>query len=77
MLDVKNNFRGKYQNTQCRMCRDSIETQEHILEECKQLHPTEDTKVRKQDIFRENTDINRGIARKIEYIMEILENTDV
>ena len=79
MLDVKNNFRGKYQNTQCRMCRDSIETQEHVLEECKQLHPTEDTKVRKPDIFSENTesDINREIARKIEYIMEILENTDV
>ena len=36
MLDIKANFKNKYQQQKCRMCNEPIETQEHILDTCPQ-----------------------------------------
>ncbi len=69
MIDVKNNFRGKYQNTLCRLCNKSIETQEHILEECGKIQKSEETKVRKNDLFNKTIDELRETSRKIENIL--------
>lgn len=44
MLDVKNNFRGKYPDTERRMCKREIETQKHILEECSAMHTSDESK---------------------------------
>ena len=38
MLDVKNNFRNKNNDTLCRACGDVEETQTHVLEECRAIH---------------------------------------
>ena len=73
MLDVKNNFRGKYQNTICRACKESNETQEHILEECAKIHENEETKVRKSDLFNKEIMELRDTAKKIEKIIETLD----
>ena len=45
MLDIKANFKNKYQQLKCRMCNEPIEAQEHILETCPGLHTTNKTKV--------------------------------
>jgi hypothetical protein len=77
MLDVKNNFRGKHQNNVCRGCGNQNETQEHILEECNQIHPNEDCKVKKEEIFDEAPQKLKEIAKKINSTMEKLKQTSV
>ena len=54
MLDIKNNFRGKYNNITCRGCGEVNETQEHVLNECKSIHQNENTRVEQKDIFSNN-----------------------
>ena len=69
MLDIKNNFRNKYPNTQCRACNDSIETQEHVLEECPAIHTEENSKVTKEEIAQEDSESLKDVCRKIEAAM--------
>ena len=73
MLDVKNNFRNKYKDTLCRQCNQHLETQEHVLEECKSLHPNEANKVRKSDLFSVNVNCLKVTVSKIETTLEKLE----
>ena len=56
MLDVKNNFRGKHNDNICRGCGITEETQEHVLNECTGIHNNQESKVRLQEIFDENTE---------------------
>ena len=65
----KNNFRNKYPNTQCRACNDSIETQEHVLEECPAIHTEENSKVTKEEIAQEDSESLKDVCRKIEAAM--------
>ena len=53
MLDVKANYKNKYQDLQCRLCGKEDETQEHVLAKCEK---TEQTKhqVHTEDIFTED-----------------------
>ena len=71
MLDVKNNFRNKYKDTECRLCRVEKETQEHILMECSKLHQDESTKVNLDDIFSPN--VTAETANKLMEIQETLD----
>ena len=73
MLDIKNNFRGKYQGIKCRGCGMADETQEHVLEECIKLHENNENKVTKEEIFSDNPDQNTKTAEKIQYIMKQIE----
>ena len=70
MIEVKNNFRNKYNDQSCRACGETVETQEHVLESCPAIHLTEDTKVRHQDLFQGTSDELKGTARKIRNILE-------
>jgi Zn finger protein HypA/HybF involved in hydrogenase expression len=54
MLDVKNNYRDKYNDTKCRKCDAETETQEHILEECPGIHKDNSTKVKEMTYFKTN-----------------------
>ena len=69
MIDVKNNFRNKYPDVICRACRTEPETQEHVLESCDVLHTSETTKVRKSEVFLEDTDALKITAKKIRDIL--------
>ena len=51
MLDIKNNFRGKYENLTCGACKNAPETQQHILEECPNIHINDEYIVKKDDVF--------------------------
>ncbi len=74
MLDIKNNYRGKYTNITCRKCKKEVETQEHILQECEEGDAVP-INVQNWEIFSSNTVILKNAARKISNIMESLEKT--
>ena len=54
MLDVKNNYRGKYENNICRMCGVEEETQDHVLNTCKIIHECETLRTPTSDLFENN-----------------------
>ena len=72
MLDVKENFRGKYNQPTCRLCNEHLETQEHILEHCTKIHTHENDMITPTKIFDENTENLKTIAQKIRTIMNQL-----
>jgi len=76
MLDIKNNFRNKYPSLKCRRCDAADETQEHVLETCKSLHPDPSHSVKKEEIFSNNPVELRETARKIAITMEKLANPE-
>ena len=74
MLDIKNNFRGKYENLTCRACKNAPETQQHILEEYPNIHINDEYIVKKDDVFStEKTELQKT-AKKIKLIMQTLYN---
>ena len=69
MLDIKENFRGKYQHDRCRGCNAETETQDHILNICKALHIEENSKVTTAKIFTANLEVMKKYARNIGILM--------
>lgn len=71
MLDIKANYKNKYPNQTCRICRITEETQEHVLAQCS---PGDFTRQRitKKDLFDEVITNLTETAKKIEVIMEKL-----
>ncbi len=74
MIDVKNNFRGKYRDTTCRLCKEHTENQEHVLTECHNIHKDNTTKVHTNDIFEEDPTKLKETANKIYKISKILKD---
>ena len=72
MLDVKNNFRGKYKDTKCRKCTETIESQEHVLETCTGIHDDDTTKINTNDIFDSNPTNLKTTAKQLTKILEKL-----
>ena len=70
MIDIKNNFRNKYNDLICRACGETTETQEHVLEGCPAIHPTEHTKVRHQDLFSGEPEELKDTAKKIREVLD-------
>ena len=63
MLKVKCNYKNGYTDLTCRACKDEPETQNHILYECRNIHPeiptstTQPEQADNTDIFNENPDM--------------------
>ena len=71
MIKVKSNFRSHFENRRnghndikCRACNLDDETQNHIFNECKDIHRNEMLKTEENEYFSENTDIVRKAAKK-------------
>ena len=75
MLKVKANYRNMYQDMTCRLCNETEESQEHVLEECKNEIRTKLGKITTQDIFEENTEKLTATASSIRKIMELLQSS--
>ena len=75
MLDIKNNYRGKYGNNLCRACGLNEEDQKHVLEQCTSIHTTDEEKVTEEQIFEEDPQELRKTAGKIRKIMNKLEKS--
>ena len=54
MLPVKNNYRGQYKDNICRGCKAEIETQQHVLENCQNIHKNNEIKVPSSQYFTED-----------------------
>ena len=77
MIPVKNNFRNQYKDTQCRGCKAEIETQEHILTKCGQIHKDQTTIVQSEDYFSEDIETLKKAATNIQSILDMIEQSDV
>ncbi len=75
MIDVKNNYRGKYQDNICRGCGTTEETQQHVLGECTEIHKDQSTKILINEIFSEDTTKLKIIAEKIRRTEKILSES--
>ena len=73
MINVKNNFKNGSSDTNCSICDDGIETQEHIFIECKMLGDRL-TKKEYMSLFGEDDEEIASIIAKIENIMNLHEN---
>ena len=67
MLDVKNNFRGKYKDTK------NIETQEHVIETCPGIHTDPSTKITTNEIFENYTKKLKTTSTKITNILKEIQ----
>ena len=75
MLPVKMNQKNKFQkNTKCRYCKNSPETQKHIIEECEET-PWVNEEIKYKNIFQ-NEDVHalKTVANRIIRIVESIEN---
>ncbi len=75
MLPIKDNYRQKYAyDLRCRACGLQIETQNHILTECEELHKEGNTKIQMNEIFKEDTIELQETANKLIKTIEKLQN---
>ena len=81
MLPVKGNQKNEYtdKNGQthltCRLCKREDETQQHILEKCT-ARPNSEMIITKQEIFNEDVEQLKEIAKHINKILEALQETN-
>ena len=68
--DVKTNFKGKYENFECEICKDEYETQQHIIE-CKEIN-----KNRKEEkILPKYKELyKRNVKNQVSIVRHFLEN---
>ena len=75
MLKVKGNYKNGYPDLKCRFCKKVEENQKHILEDCMVLHQNQAISVPAHLLFSEDTDTLREISKKLEKIIEKLDET--
>ncbi len=77
MLKVKSDYKNKYKNhLQCRACGLAEETQNHVMQECPKLHPTNANKTTQEIIFCEDCTQLNQIAHLIQTTMNLLATYD-
>ena len=74
MIEVKCNYKAKYNNLNCRFCNLELETQTHILEDCSQINRTLHPKIKLEEIFNE-AGSPQTTAKKISQIRELLRTS--
>jgi hypothetical protein len=72
MLDIKNNYRGKYTDLKCRWCDEERETQEHIMEECPGIHKDEELKIPVEKLFLTNLEELKQQINKLKKIIQVI-----
>ena len=80
MLDIKNNFRNKYNSSlTCRLCKTCIETQTYILEECNSLdiirkqHGLDNQPIERITFCDSLGQLDRVLCRVSEYVIKIMD----
>ena len=74
MIDIKGNYKNKYPDQTCRLCKNNNETQEHVLEECR-ISVEKNLKTTMYNLSARSSTIQRKTIRKIQEIIELLKNT--
>jgi hypothetical protein len=70
MLNTKTNYKAKFDNTLCRNCGKSEETQKHILEECEKTTKDQTLTITCKDLRMQTPTMLRLTAKRIQKIME-------
>ena len=76
MLNVKNNFTGKYNDNICRGCGITEETQEHVLKSAQEYTTTKKVRYNYKKYLMKIQN-NLGKAEKIDHIMARLTKSGV
>ena len=74
MIDVKANYKNKYKDQTCRLCKKENETQQHILTEC-EITRKNNLTIDYDMLSAHSHIITKSVARKIEKILEMLSNS--
>ena len=72
MLEIKDNYKNKYDNLICRLCKQHEENQKHILEECEEIKK-EGLEIQKTTLFSRSQYIQQENAQKIRKILRKLQ----
>ena len=75
MIDVKANYKNKYKDQTCRLCKKENETQQHILTEC-EITRKNNLTIDYDMLSAHSPIITKSVARKIEKILEMLSNSN-
>ena len=74
MIEVKANFKGKYTDLACRLCKRENETQDHILNRCSVIRDQNFGMLSKKDLFEDNIIDLKKTAKIIENVLDFLES---
>ena len=77
MLPINNNYRTKYNYIICRGCKAEKETQPHVLQECKEIPKSSNTKVEEEKFVSEDVEVLTKAAKNIQFILNRIEQSDV
>jgi hypothetical protein len=77
MLPIKNNCRTKYKDLIRRGCKAENETEQHVLQMCKEIHKNNNIKVDTTDYFSEDIEVLKKTAQNIQFILQRIEQSDV
>ena len=75
MIDVKANYKNKYKDQICRLCKKENETQQHVLTECV-ITRNNNLNIDYDMLSAYSHIITKSVARKIEKILEMLANNN-
>ena len=75
MTDIKGNYKNKYEDNTCRLCKNDIETQDHIFENCGVTKQNK-LEVKKDLLFSQNRAIQKITISKINSLMELMDNQE-
>ena len=68
VTDVKNNFKGKFDNLECDGCKMEDETQQHIILNCNILSEKYEGDIKYEDIFEGN------VRKKVEIAKQFIKS---
>ena len=76
MLEFKGNYKNKYSDLACRLCKQAEETQDHVLFSCSNNGSKHNDKMIKEMLFSDNIEELKQTAFKINKILELLEDLE-
>ena len=77
MLPIKNNYQTKHKDLICKGCKAENETQQHVLQTCKEIHKNNNTKVDPTDYFSEDIEVLKKTAQNLQVILQRIEQSDI
>ena len=73
MIRIKENYKNEHDNMECRGCGHKQETLIHVMNTCTAIHTNNTHKIHINELFKENINIMREIAKKLTHIDEIID----
>lgn len=72
MMEIKEHTKHQHTDLKCRGCGHATENLDHILNKCKKIHKTEETKIYKNQLYSEDVPEIKTTSKKLNYIMNTI-----